>query len=211
MSNGAASFGCTTLQVSSVEALMELERQNGRTARFASLDALTADLVIRSLRGDRIVTMTQNEVYENTVTINGLTSEQRRFLSASFGLEQQHARGAWFIPEKVSLAGGAANFPFFLTQRVRFPHALASLERGKVLLKSSPDAVFLWAVLGPMFERLLYPFELRGRLSGTLSSEESNAAWKEVDLFFSSLGFPHLRRCRCCVCTGKTSLILRHS
>src|SRR6185503_14747708 len=66
---------------------------------------------------------------------------------------------------------------------------LPLLERGKVVLKSSPDSVFFWAVLGPMFQQLLRPFELRARLSGTLSSEESDSAWKEVDLFFKSLGF----------------------
>lgn len=189
MSNVINSFGRIALQATSVEGLIELERQNDRSERFARLDSLISDLLIRSLRGDRILTMTENDVYENSVSINGLTSEQREFISASFGLEQQQSRGAWFIPEKLSLAGGTANFGFLLTQGFRFPHSLASLERGKVLLRSSPDAICFWAILGPMFEKLLQPFDLRARLSGTLSPEESQAAWREVKLFFDSLGF----------------------
>ncbi|HKZ00904.1 MAG TPA: hypothetical protein VJ180_01615 [Pyrinomonadaceae bacterium] len=192
MSNGKHSFGRIALRAPSVATLIDLEHREGRSERFAALDSLIADLLILSLRGERIVTMTENEVYENSVTISTLNSEQREFLSTSFRLEQQQARGAWFVPEKVSLAGGAANFAFFLTQGFRFPHALASLERGKVLLKSSPDAIFLWCVLGPMFEKILYPFELRGPLSGTLSSEEDTAAWREVDVFFDGLGFSEL-------------------
>lgn len=192
MSNEMDSFGRMTLQAPSVATLIDLEHREGRAERFAVLDSLIAGLLIRSLRGERIVTMTENEVYENTVTINGLSSEQREFLSVSFGLEQQHSRGAWFVPEKVSLSAGAANFACFLMQGFRFPHALAALERGKVLLKTSPDAIFLWSVLGPMFEKLLYPFEIRGRLSGTVSSDEVSAAWREVDAFFSDLGFSQI-------------------
>jgi hypothetical protein len=191
MSNVVNSFGRNALQASSVEGLIELERQKDRLARFARLDSLISDLLIRSLRGDRILTMTENDIYESSVSIDGLTSEQRKFISDSFGLDQQQSRGAWFIPEKISLAGGTANFGFFLTQGFRFPHSLASLERGKVLLRSSPDAIFFWAVLGPMFERLLQPFDLRARLSGTLSSEESQTAWKEAKLLFDSLGFSY--------------------
>jgi hypothetical protein len=192
MTDRVDSFGRKALQAPAISTLIELEHKEGRAERFAVLDSLIADLLIRSLRGERIVTMTENQVYENSVTINGLSSEQREFLSISFGLEQQQVKGAWFAPDKVSLAGGASNFAFFLTQGHRFPHALASLERGKVLLKSSPDAMFLWSVLGPMFEKLLYPFDLRAKLSGTLSSEEIAAAWREVHVFFSGLGFSQI-------------------
>lgn len=192
MTEGIDSFGRLVLQNRSVSALIDLERTANRTMKFAVLDSLIAELLVRSLRGERILTMKQNEVYENSVTISGLSPEQRDFLSASFGLEQQHARGAWFVPEKVSLSGGAANFPFYLAQEFRFPHALASLERGKVLLQSSADAIFLWALLGPLYDKLLYPFELRGELCGTLSTEDNAEAWQEVESFFNDLGFSQI-------------------
>ncbi len=192
MSNRVDTFGRKALQAPAIATLIDLERKEARAERFAALDSLIADLLIRSLHGERIVTMTENAVYENSVTIDGLTSKQREFLSTSFSLEQQQVRGAWFAPEKVSLAGGVCNFPFFLMQGLRFPHSLASLERGKVLLKSSPDAIFLWSVLGPLFEKLLYPFDLRGKLSGTLLPEELAAAWRELDVFFSGLGFSQI-------------------
>src|SRR5688572_25077470 len=135
MSNQMNSFGRQFLQAQSIPTLIDLEQTDGRAEGFAALDSLISDLLIRSLRGERIVTMTENQVHENSVSLDGLTSLQRDFLLASFGLEQQQARGAWFVPEKITLAGGTANFGCYL-QGFRFPHALASLERGKALLKS---------------------------------------------------------------------------
>jgi hypothetical protein len=192
MSNNNDTFGQKSLSANSIADLLHLEHQEGKGDRFALLDSLTSDTLIRALRGDRIVTMTQNEVYENSIAINALSKQQRDFLSEAFTLENQHSKGAWFVPEKMSLLGGSANFPFYLTKGSRFPNSLASLERGKVLFKSSPDAIFLWSVLMPMFERLLLPFELRSRLLGSQSDEEETDAWHMVDTFFDGLGFSNL-------------------
>ena len=189
MSSESISFGRRALEAPSVKAFLELEDQEKRGERFAALDALITSVFVRSLQGERIISMTENEVYENSLSIEGLTAEQRAFLSVSYGLGQQQSKGAWFLPDKASLGGGVANFPSYLSQGFRFPHTLASLQRGKVPFKDSAEGIFFWAVLGPMFERLIYPFELRGRLSGTLLPEDEAEAWAEVDSFLGSLGF----------------------
>lgn len=189
MSSELMSFGRRALEAPSVRALLELEDQEERGERFAILDAIITTLFVRGLQGERIISMTENEVYENSVSIEGLTPEQHEFLSASYSLAQQQSKGAWFLPDKASLSGGVANFPSYLSQGFKFPHALASLQRGKAVLKDSAEAIFFWAVLGPMFERLIYPFELRGRLSGTLEPEVEADVWAEVEFFFDSLGF----------------------
>lgn len=189
MSSQSISFGRRALEASSVGALLELEDQEKRGEGFAILDALITSVFVRSLQGERIISMTENEVYENSLSIEGLTREQIEFLSASYSLAQQQSKGAWFLPDKASLGGGVANFPSYLSQGFRFPHALASLQRGRVLLKDSAEAIFFWAVLGPMFERLIYSFELRGRLCGSLLAEDEEEAWSEVAIFLDSLGF----------------------
>ncbi|MEK6282523.1 MAG: hypothetical protein AABN95_19350 [Acidobacteriota bacterium] len=189
MSSESISFGRRALEAPSVKAFLELEDQEKRGEIFAILDSLITSVFIRSLQGERIISMTENEVYENSLNIEGLTPKQREFLSASYSLAQQQSKGAWFLPDKASLGGGLANFPSYLSKGFRFPHALASLQRGKVLLKDSAEAIFFWAVLGPMFERLIYPFELRGRLCGSLLAEDEEEAWSEVAIFLDSLGF----------------------
>jgi hypothetical protein len=186
------SFGRRALLTGSAAALMELENSENRSGRFSEIDSLVGDLIVRSLRGERILTMKQDELYVNSVTIEGLGREHREFLNEAFGLERQQSRGAWFLPERVNIGGGVANFSHYFQETPRFAHAVASSEGGRVLLKSSPDAIFLWAVLEPLFEELALPFELRGRLSGTLSNEEHALAWSGVDEFFRELGFPVL-------------------
>jgi hypothetical protein len=184
-----SSFGRRVLQNPSVASLLDLERQENQSKSFAELDSLVTDVTIRSLQGERILTMRQNKVYENAIAIEGLNAGQRELLESTFGLAEQQAKGAWFVPDKVTLPGGIANFPFYLAGGYRFPHSISSLEQGKVILKSSADAVFLWAVLCPLFDELLYPFELRAQLAGTLPRREEQAAWKQVSLFLNDLGF----------------------
>ena len=186
------SFGRRALLTPSAETLINLEQTENKYERFTRLDSLIGDLLVRSLRGERVLTMNEDELYVNSVTFNGLSHEQREFLDEMFGLERQQSRGAWFIPERVNVAGGIVNFSYYFKEARRFSHSMASSEGGRVLLKSSPDTIFLWAVLKPLFEELAYPFELRGELSGTLSNEEHARAWEHVDEFFRMLGFPEL-------------------
>lgn len=186
------SFGRRAIMTGSAAALVELERAEGRAARFSGLDSLVGDLLVRSLRGERVLTMKQDELYVNSIAVEGLGRGQREFLDETFGLERQQSRGAWFLPERVNLGGGVANLPHYFKETPRFAHAMASYEGGRVLLQSSPDAVLLWAVLEPLFQEVARPFELRGRLSGTLSDEEDVQAWEGVDGFFRALGFTEL-------------------
>jgi hypothetical protein len=186
------SFGRRALRTEPAAALIELEKTEGRDARFAELDALVGDLLVRSLRGERVLTMKQDELYINSVVIEGLGREQRAYLDETFGLERQQSRGAWFLPERVNIGGGVANLSHYFKETPRFAHARASAEGGRILLKSSADAIFLWAVLEPLFEELSRPFELRGGLAGMLSEEEHIQAWAGVDEFSRGLGFPEL-------------------
>ena len=187
------SFGRRVLLTSSAEALVNLEQTENKYERFSRLDLLVGDLLVRSIRGERILTMKQDELYVNSVTFTGLSQEQREFLDETFDLERQQSRGAWFIPERVNIGGGIINFSYYFNETPRFAHTMSSWEGGRVLLKRSPDAIFLWAVLEPLFEGMVYPFQLRGELSGTLSQEENAQAWDEVEEFFRTLEFPELQ------------------
>jgi hypothetical protein len=186
------SFGRRALLTSAAEALVNLEQAENKNERFSRLDSLVGDMLVRSLRGERILTMKQDELYVNSVTFTGLSHEQREFLDETFELVRQQSRGAWFIPERVNIGGGIINFSYYFTETPRFAHTMSSWEGGRVLLKRSPDSIFLWAVLEPLFEEIVYPFQLRGELSGTLSQEENAQAWDEVQEFFRTLGFPEL-------------------
>lgn len=190
------SFGRRIIRAESIAALAAMEKVEGRSDGFALLDALIGDLLVRSLHGERIITMIEDSLYINTVTINGLTALELDFLNETFSRERLQSRGSWFVPDKITLKAGFTNFAWYFSQLPRFVHSASAAESGKVLLDRSAEAVFLWAVLAPLFEKLFRSFVIRGELSGTLSHAELLRAWEDVMVFCLGLGFQEMDEMR---------------
>jgi hypothetical protein len=170
--------------------LLGLEEAAGKGgAPFVTLDALVGRLLVRSLRGERVVELSQDDLYVYRVSALGLSSEERSLVDEWFALKKQQSRGTWTIPDKTSLRAGFPNLLWSYTQTGRFGTAAAVEDRGPVKLESTPDAVFHWAVLEGLFESLCLPFQLRGPLAGEKTREQQLEAWNEVDTFYSALGF----------------------
>ena len=167
--------------------LLALEGRAGAGACFADLDGLLADLVVRSLMGDRIVRVELRRPSDG-LTFERITDEHRRLLADVYLLAHQRARGTWFIPEKATVKAGMMNFPATFAAQPRFASGLVDDGRARVALGESPDALFAWAVLEHFFEVLFTPFELRGRLAGIKSPHEQLAAWAAYDEMLASLG-----------------------
>jgi hypothetical protein len=181
------SFGRSALVVSDSLSLLDLETENGKTELFASVDLLIADTVVRALRGE-VVVQTKRGRQADSVSIEGLDRRNKTALEDIFSIERQHSRGAWFLPEKVSIKTGLVNLPSIFAKYPRFATGLAWEERARILLADSPAAVFLHVAIEPLFEQLFQPFELRGRIAGSKSREDQIAAWKSVDELVSALG-----------------------
>ena len=183
-----SSFGSRAATLSGARELLDLERSEGRAERFAALDALVGDVVTRTLHAERVV---ESERGRNTATVSlaGLAPEAQKTLLSEFSLEAQHAKGSWFIPEKVSLKTGLANLPWSFANYPRYASGIVWEEKASVLPLLCPDSVAFWAVFQPLFEQLFAPFELRGRLSGTRSAEDQLAIWAAVDAIVDALGF----------------------
>ena len=175
--------------LSSARELLDLERSEGRAEPFAAVDALIGDVVIRALQAERVV---ESERGRNTATVSlaGLAPEAQETLLSQFSLEAQHAKGSWFIPEKVSLKTGLANLPWTFANYPRYASGIVWEEKASVLPSVvSRGSCCFWAVFQPLFEQLFAPFELRGRLSGTKSAEDQLAIWAAVDAIVDALGF----------------------
>jgi hypothetical protein len=182
------SFGRQATLASTPAAFLELEDRVGRSDQFAVIDALVETLLRRSLRGEQVAALTaDNWVF--SLAIAGLDAEQRAFLAQEFMLEVQQGRGAWFLPETVTLDVGWANFPFYFQNEPTFATGITAAERGKVRFLGSADALFFWSVLEPLFENLYYPFALRGPLAGTKDRDWQRNAWHEAETFLDALNF----------------------
>lgn len=182
------SFGRRASALSDPGLLIELEAREGKAKLFAEVDALLADVVVRALRGEPMIKIEQGRRIDS-VSIMGLDRRMEGVLDNLFAVANQHLRGAWFLPEKIKLIAGMVNLPSTFARHPRFATGLAWDERGRFLLPNSTVAVFLWAVLLPLFEQLFLPFQLRGHMAGMKSREDQIAAWASVDEIVSALGF----------------------
>jgi hypothetical protein len=183
------SFGRKVLQAESIEAILDLERVEERMSRFDVVDALVGELLVRSLRSERIVEMMPGKDQECSLVINRLHADYRPFVDDTFRLDRQQSRGAWFLPTEVHLRPGIVNFPANFLKSARFASNLAWEEHCKVSLERTSDTLLVWALLEPLFDALFEPFILRGRLAGNKSREDQLKSWNAIDSLYQILGF----------------------
>lgn len=159
---------------------LELEEKEGRNDYFEAIDLLISGVAIRALNGAQRVVEVVLHRARPRVGLVGVAEQLRPVLAEALRLERQESRGAWFLPESVSIDAGLINLPFFLRQHPRYAHTLARDERAKVPLAGEPDAMFIWAVLQPLFEELLAPLVLRVEAAGKLEREEFERRWSAI-------------------------------
>ena len=92
------SFGRRAADATSATQLLELELENGRAARFETLDLLTGEVFVVALRGGKPVTVggteTRRRGRPGTLRITGASAQQRAMLDENFSVERQQSRGA---------------------------------------------------------------------------------------------------------------------
>lgn len=188
MSDPGESFGRQAARATTPTGYLELEERTGRSDRFAEIDALVETLLRRSLGGEQVAVLT-SEPRNVGLGIPGLNPAHRAFLVRGFVLEEQQARGAWFLPEEAPLDVGWANFPFYFQSEPRFATGTATAQRGTVRLHDAPEALFFWSALETLFGKLYSPFALRGPLAGTKDRDWQRNAWHDAETFLAALDF----------------------
>lgn len=183
------SFGRKFLACETVSERAALEKENGKSERFTALDALVSESVAHCLHGERTVLLKEDKLHFDKLTLNFLNEEQKQFIHQTYAVERQQERGAWNLPEKINVNVGILNLPCHFQNHSHFPHESASRNFGTVLLKDSPEAVFLSYVLTPLVKELFFPIELKSSLAGTFEYEELKTVWNKIDDFYAALGF----------------------
>jgi hypothetical protein len=169
----------------SADTILTEEREQGNAPPFAEIDAVTTELVIASLGGQRVAVIEEREKRID-LELPPLTGDERGAVARVFTLPAQQARGAWFLPEEAAVRTGSANLPYHFTKYARFASSVARDEKTKVAFGSDPDALYYWAVLDLLFAGLFLPFDLRGPAPANASEQQE--AWTDVDTLYSALG-----------------------
>lgn len=171
------SFGRRALEAATADDLLRLEDGEGRTETFAAIDVVVAGLMVRAVRGERILELARTDRGDALRLVN-IPDSLRETMRLAFQLEEQQSRGAWFLPEAVPIKAHSIVLPARFREAPRYAHTLAADERGRVSLAGNPDAMVAWSVLEPFSDLLLEPIFLRVEESGVLTREEFAERWE---------------------------------
>lgn len=179
-------FGRRARETSAAADLIDLEQREGRAEDFAAIDVVMSGLVVRAMRGERVVQLARTERGDVLRLVN-VPESLRDALQHAFQLETQQSRGAWFLAETVSVKARAILFPLLFREAPRYAHTLAADEKAKLALSGNPDAMVAWSVLEPFCELLLSPIFLRVDESGFLERDAFVEQWNEVARAYNEL------------------------
>ncbi|MFE4337258.1 TerD family protein [Streptomyces sp. NPDC056831] len=174
---------------SSPETALALEQAAGQQQRFAEIDALAARLLATGLAGRPIATIVpgRGRHTPDTGRVTALTREEEVFCASIFGVQEQQRRGAWYLPEKLSVKAGAVNLPFLLRDRPAHALTLAADDTARLTAVEGLDTVLLWALLVPLFETLLQPVRLRAA-GEIFPRTEQQRFWTAIEERYRLLG-----------------------
>jgi len=169
--------------------LLALETASGKSDRFSTVDELAARLLIDALRGSSIVTIADGpDGLKNSDRVTFvLTDSERSYINSTFDLAGQQARGAWYLPEELSLKLSPLTLPFHIRQHPAHAFTLASDDVARTKAGSSPDVLLAWALLLPVFDSIIGPLSIRAAAKlGT--ADEQRAEWAAAQQTYRSIG-----------------------
>lgn len=156
---------------------LAVEAAAGVGDRFAELEAAAATVLGRAFAGRAPVYARAKmaPVLTPAVPSSALTT-----LEAAFDVAAQQERGAWWLPEQVSVKYGLVNVAaYYSDEHPAWAMTRASDDSGRFPL--SETAVFAcWALLTPLAQDLLEPLLLRGPDNGALDAQTAAARWAVV-------------------------------
>ncbi len=151
---------------------------------------MTTDLLAAALRGQPIAKITESRDGARptaSVHLEPMNPVQRLFVEGRFGLAAQQSRGAWFLPEQVSLKVGQLNLLSYLHRFPAQAFTLADTDTARLQVADNPDALFTWAVLLPLFEVVTAPLTLRASIP-TGEPADLRARWTAIEGSYGRLG-----------------------
>jgi hypothetical protein len=178
-------FGVRAAALTTSDALLELEQSDDKTDLFAEVDELLGEILVRSLNGREVLRIGDNK---SPLSVPDLTPKHQQAIDEHYAISSQHRKGAWYLPEKVTIKAGLQNLAWYFATFPRFATGIAYNTRVRLSPAESPTAVFAWVATEPLFERLFIPFDLRGGAAGTKSQEDQIASWADYDQLVADLG-----------------------
>jgi hypothetical protein len=172
-SDGAAGLAAAA----DADTYLGVEAAAGIGDQFAALEVASAAVLGRAFAGRAPIYARAKltPVLTPAVPSSALTT-----LEAVFDVAAQQKRGAWWLPEQVSVKYGLVNVAaYYRDEHPTWAMTRVADDSGRFPLTET--AVFAcWALLGPLAQDLLEPLMLRGPDNGALDAEASAVRWAAV-------------------------------
>lgn len=170
--------------------LLEFEAAAGHGEKFTDLDRLLGELLIGSFRRQGVVAVEPRPGPngDNRVVFGHLSDHAAAALDDRFALARLEGNGAWYAPERIRIPYGFANLPQLSSAQPRFCVNLAREQVAGAMLRDDPAAVALWSVVGPMFDELFAPIDVRTATTKAKTEKAARAEWAEIVATFDELG-----------------------
>lgn len=186
----AGSFGASYVALTSAQDRLDFERSAARRDAFDAVDAQLDELVVRALRGERVIEVARpgSRDLADEIELALPAPAQRPAVDVAFAAAQQQARGAWYLPQKGALATGVVHLAHWWRADRRFAMTLAERERVTPNYECA-DTLAVWSVLIPLFEDLFLPLKLRSDRLAPKTREQQLQVWtKSIDPLYEALG-----------------------
>jgi len=178
-----------TLATGDPRTVLASEQATGKAQPFTTPDAITAGLLAAALNGTDIVKVKVDRDHKNGdhITLGPLDAHARRVVNDTFGLAAQQARGAWFLPEQLSMKLGPLALPANLRNHPSHAIGIATDTVARVEATTSPDVLLAWALLIPLFDALMAPVMVRA-VGSAGTPDEQRETWAVITEQYRSLG-----------------------
>lgn len=173
-------LGAALLTATDVTTWLAAESSTGKASRFTTLEKAVAAVLTTSAAGTPPIVLTASEGLEFSSKV---PATARALLNHHFDLPVQQGKGAWWLPENVSVKPGLANLFAHVSSGPKWAMTSASSLDGRYAT-SQPPALASWALLAPLVAALLEPLLLRGPDAGKLTAQERNARWAAIDALY---------------------------
>ena len=178
-------FGRTLLGARPAEVLAA-DAAASKANTFAQQEALLARLLERAQRRERLIIIDHGD--RKQLRLAGLNAAEEATVEDQYSLARQEARGAWFLPQDATVRAGFANLAWHVAGHSRFAVNAVRDDGSKFDLRTSSHAVATWVLIGPMFDALFAPIDLRTSTSKLPTPAEAAATWGAVLERYDQLG-----------------------
>lgn len=167
-----------------IDTYLAAEAAAGTGDRFAALETAAAAVLGCAFAGRAPVYARAKKppVFTSAVPVSAIVA-----LETAFDIGTQQHRGAWWLPEQLSVKWGTVNVPAYYRDYPAWAMTRAGDDSGK--FPTEQLAVFAcWALLGPLADDLLEPLTLRGPSTGAFEPDTAAARWAAIADRYRDLG-----------------------